>query len=77
MKFIDILFGSLKWLIMAMTGLIGGWIYLDTYFDTKVQASENRIMEKVSLIRQGDIELIRSIKDDTRLIKEHLLRGAK
>lgn len=62
---------------MAMTGLIGGWIYLDTYFDTKVQASENRIMEKVSLIRQGDIELIRSIKDDTRLIKEHLLRGAK
>ena len=74
MKFVDIIFGSLKWLIMAMTGLIGAWIWLDTHFDTKVQASENRIMEKVSLIRQGDIELVRSIKDDTRIIKEHLLR---
>lgn len=77
MKFVDIIFGSLKWLIAGMTGLIGGWIYLDTYFDTKVQASENRVMEKVQIMRQGDLELIRSIKDDTNIIKGHLLRGSR
>jgi hypothetical protein len=74
MKFIDIIFGSVKWLIAAMTTLIGGWLWLETHFDTKVQASENRVMDKVQIMRQGDLELIRSIKDDTRIIKEHLLR---
>lgn len=72
--FVDFLFQSVRLLAAVAAGLITGWLWLDAHFDQKVKASETRVFEKVNLMREGDLAIIKSIKEDTSLIKQELMR---
>ena len=70
---VDIIFGSIKWVITAVVSIISGWIWFNSYFEAKVEASETRIMENVKVMRDADMQVMNAIKQDTNLIKQHLL----
>ena len=74
---LDIILGSIRWVAIAVSGIIAGWVWLDVHFDNKVEASEKRVIEKVELMRDADMAVIKSIKEDTTLLKEHILNGRK
>lgn len=68
---------ALKLFFSVVASVILGWVWIDSRFDSKVQASEARVMDKVSIMRQADLELIKSIKEDTSEIKRALYRSRK
>jgi hypothetical protein len=72
---IDLIFGSIRWVLVFTSTVIGGWIWLELHFDSKVEASEKRVLKEVTLMRDTDLVLIRSIKEDTNLIKRALIKA--
>lgn len=74
---LGIILSSIRWVAVAVSGIIAGWIWLELHWDNKVEASEKRVIEKVELMREADMAVIKSIKEDTTLLKEHILNRGK
>lgn len=67
----------IRWLIGLGTIVSLVWGTIETRFDSKVHASEQRVMEKVESYRKEDMAIIRSIKSNTDLLLEHALLSQK
>lgn len=73
----EILPWPIRWLIGIGTVVSLIWGTIETRFDSKVHASEQRVMQKVDSYRKEDMAVIRSIKDNTDLLLEHALLSKK
>jgi len=71
----DALMGSAKLIIGAVIAIVTMTIATIGFFDQKIEASENRVMERVQEMRQADMAIIKSIKEDTHLIKRALIKA--
>ena len=72
--FIDAIAGSFKLIVAVVTSIITGWLFVEARWDSKIQASETKIMEKVELMRHSDMVVIQGIKEDTQYIKRRIDR---
>jgi TRAP-type uncharacterized transport system fused permease subunit len=73
--FFDAISSSFKWIIGAVITIVTMTAATIGYFDQRVEASENRVMQRVQEMRQADMEIIKSIKADTHLIKRALIKA--
>ena len=72
--FFDAITGSLKMVIAVVTTVVGTWLWIEARWDSKVSASETKIMKEVELMREADMNVIQGIKDDTAYIKRRIDR---
>lgn len=72
--FFDALSGSFKLAVAVVSSVITAWLFIEARWDSKVAASEHKIMEKVLLIHDTDMLVIQGIKEDTQYIKQRLDR---
>jgi hypothetical protein len=73
----DLIPWPFRWAIGLMMTLVTIWGIIESRFDEKVHASEVRIMSKVDSYRREDMAVIKSIKEDTHIIKQTLIMGRK
>ena len=66
--------GVMKAMIVVVTTIISAWLWVEARWDSKVSASETKIMKEVELMRKADMAVIQGIKDDTKYIKQRIDR---
>ena len=66
--------GIMKAMIVVVTTIISAWLWVEARWDSKVSASETKIMKEVELMRKADMAVIQGIKDDTHYIKRRIDR---
>ena len=73
----DFIVSSVRMIIVVITAVSGAAIWVNAFFDSKVQAVETKIMSA----RSSDMHLLQTqlndIKNDTNLIKNALIRGER
>lgn len=58
---LKVIYSSIRWILVSIGMIISGWIWLDSRFDSKVEASEHRVMTRVEELRSADMEVIKSM----------------
>ena len=66
--------GIMKAMIVVVTTILSAWLWIEARWDSKVAASETKIMKEVELMRAADMTVIQDIKDDTKYIKQRIDR---
>ncbi len=72
--FFDALAGSFKLAVAVITSIIGAWLFIEARWESKIEASEVKILDKVMMIHDADMVIIQGIKEDTQYIKQRLDR---